>query len=63
MAGFLIALFWAVVNYMYASKVKDLYNELDVEPIYYLVGGFLLSFVPLLYCWNKKKNFEKYHSC
>lgn len=57
---FLYMVFWVVVCYFYADNAKKEYPELDVNPINYIVGGFLFGLFSWLWCWNKKRNYKKY---
>lgn len=53
-------LFWVVVCYLYAKDVKERYPDIDVEPFLYVIGGFCFGIFSWLWCWNKKRNYNKY---
>jgi len=60
MFEFFCSLFWAAGCWYYAKNVKEEYEEIDIDPILYIAGGFLFGVFSLLWCWNKKRNFLKY---
>lgn len=61
MIEFLYTLFWMAFCYWYADKVRTEHPGIDVEPILYVAGGFLFGIFSFLWCWNKKRNYNKYN--
>ena len=53
---------WEVVCYLYSKKVKEEYNDIDINPELYIVGGALFGVFSLLWCWRKRRMYLKYRN-
>lgn len=54
MVELLISVVWALLTYYYAKQVKNRYEDIDIEPTNYLIGGLLFGLISLLWCdWKR----------
>lgn len=60
MVELIYSVLWAVGCWYYAKNVKEEYKDIDIDPLLYIVGGFLFGLFSFLWCWNKKRNYLKY---
>lgn len=62
MVEFLYILFWAVVCYFYAYRVKEELPGIDIKPDYYIISGFFFGFFSFVYCFFKRRSYIKHHN-
>jgi len=61
MIEILYTVFWMAFCYYYANDTKNKYPEIDINPVLYIAGGFLFGVFSFIWCWNKKRVFNKYN--
>lgn len=50
---------WAMIAYFYASSVKKRYEDIDITPTNYIIGGFLFGLFSIIWCfWKQHKYFK-----
>lgn len=55
----LCVIFWTVVCYLYAKDTKEQYPDININPLNYLIGGFLFGLLSWIWCWNKKRSYRR----
>lgn len=55
------SIIWVVVCYLYAKDTKERYPDIDINPMNYIIGGLLFGVFSWLWCWDKKRSYEKYN--
>ena len=61
MESLLSTIIIVILNYFVAKDVLEKNEGIDVNPLYYAIGGLLIGLLPLLYLLLKVRNFKKYH--
>ena len=50
---------WAMIAYFYANEVKKRYEDIDITPTNYIIGGFLFGLFSILWCGYKHYKYLK----
>lgn len=61
MKELIISILWALLAYYYAKEVKEQHPSINIEPTYYILGGFLFGLFSMLWCgWKHFKHVRKH---